>query len=465
MESGAPGAASRATELGAWEMIGRMRGMRPGFFQHGDLYDLEISTKLPIRLAFAGLWCWTDREGRFEWKPRELKLNILPYDDVDFSAILDALASAGFVVPYEVKGRRFGWVPTFTKHQNINPREAASELPEPPADIAGHATDAAMLGGFHIYKKGGDGFVYLALARKAWLIKIGFAERDPQQRVDALSCGSPEPLELVDAIKVPRSKENELHQALAPHRVHGEWYAITPESLAILAASFTEASRVLDASATREGRVTAEVKGSELKGTEEDQQHGGLGAAGAQIEPEPTEAAAAPSEPTLSEIVVSAAKPAPLPAIIGKRTFVAVRDRLASVSAEIMEGTRLRLRKADLRILQAELVFGYWVAKTGHEKSIFDPKRERLLIKHLDANGGDVSEMLYTIDGSLKDDHLQGRKPDSDRKYDGIETIFRDRGQVERLAGLMKAYRESKPHRMVEKYADIMNAGGSDEAK
>jgi hypothetical protein len=73
--------------------MGRIRTIKPEFFKHSGLFDGERETGLPLRLGFAGLWTCCDREGRFKWRPRELKLDALPYDECDFSLVLDALAS------------------------------------------------------------------------------------------------------------------------------------------------------------------------------------------------------------------------------------------------------------------------------------------------------------------------------------------------------------------------------------
>jgi hypothetical protein len=111
----------------------RIRTVKPGFFLNEELADLEHETGLPVRVAFVGLWCAADREGRFEWRPRRLKAAVLPYDDVDFSRVLDALATRGFLVRYASQGREYGSIPTFTEHQIVNARESASKLPAPPA--------------------------------------------------------------------------------------------------------------------------------------------------------------------------------------------------------------------------------------------------------------------------------------------------------------------------------------------
>ena len=112
--------------------MGRIRSIKPDFFIHEGLFDLEQETGLPVRVGFAGLWCQADREGRFKWRPRLLKTQVLPYDDVDFSRVLDALATRGFIVRYESNGDDFGWIPSWHEHQIINNREKKSLLPEPP---------------------------------------------------------------------------------------------------------------------------------------------------------------------------------------------------------------------------------------------------------------------------------------------------------------------------------------------
>jgi len=120
--------------------MARIRTIKPEFFRHEELFELEQSTGQPLRLAFISLWTVADRAGRFKWRPRALKLDCLPYDDVDFSRVLDALESRGFVVRYDVEGEQFGWIPSFTKHQIVNNKEARSQLPEPSENNILHAS-------------------------------------------------------------------------------------------------------------------------------------------------------------------------------------------------------------------------------------------------------------------------------------------------------------------------------------
>ena len=111
--------------------MARIRTVKPSFFSHYELYQLEIETKLPLRVAYSGLWTQCDREGRFKWSAPELKLGCLPYDEIDFSRVLDALWTRGFIEKYACSGREYGYVPSFLAHQVINNRESDSVLPEP----------------------------------------------------------------------------------------------------------------------------------------------------------------------------------------------------------------------------------------------------------------------------------------------------------------------------------------------
>jgi hypothetical protein len=115
--------------------MGRIRTIKPEFFKHSELFDAEQETGLPLRLAYAGLWTCCDREGRFKWRPRELKLDVLPFDECDFSRVLDALATRGFLVKYTSptdEKELFGYIPSWKKHQFINNKEPKTQIPEPP---------------------------------------------------------------------------------------------------------------------------------------------------------------------------------------------------------------------------------------------------------------------------------------------------------------------------------------------
>lgn len=128
----------------------RQRMVKPQFFTHYELFEAEQQSGLPLRLAYEGLWCVADREGRFEWKPPVLKLDILPYDTVDFAAVLAALERAGFLRSYIVGDRKYGVIPTFSRHQTPHVKEQPSRLPGPPeANGNGHSTSTVQAPDMH----------------------------------------------------------------------------------------------------------------------------------------------------------------------------------------------------------------------------------------------------------------------------------------------------------------------------
>ena len=110
--------------------MSRIRTIKPELFRHEALFDAERASGLPLRLIFMGLLTCCDKEGRFKWRPRQLKLDILPYDDgIYFTEALDVLVKRGFIFHYEVNQEQYGCIPTWHKHQCVNNKEKESTLP------------------------------------------------------------------------------------------------------------------------------------------------------------------------------------------------------------------------------------------------------------------------------------------------------------------------------------------------
>lgn len=109
--------------------MARIRTIKPELAAHEGMFDAEVQTGLPLRFAWCMLFTVADRDGRFMWRVRTLKAQILPHDELDFSRVLDAWLTRGFIRKYRVGEDWYGWIPTFTKHQVINHRESASSLP------------------------------------------------------------------------------------------------------------------------------------------------------------------------------------------------------------------------------------------------------------------------------------------------------------------------------------------------
>jgi hypothetical protein len=113
--------------------MARIRYLKPEFFTDEDLADLQPIT----RIAFAGLWCYADKAGRMEDRPKYLKAMIFPYDNVDIEKQLTILATPKqngrpFIQRYCINGSRLIQILSWNKHQKPHHTEKDSVIPEAP---------------------------------------------------------------------------------------------------------------------------------------------------------------------------------------------------------------------------------------------------------------------------------------------------------------------------------------------
>lgn len=102
----------------------RIRSLKPGFFKNEHLCELSPWH----RLCYEGLWLCADRDGRIEDRPKRLKAEIFPYDDLDMNSLLWDLMRAGFIVRYTAPNLQpLLWIPSWDSHQFPRSDEAASK--------------------------------------------------------------------------------------------------------------------------------------------------------------------------------------------------------------------------------------------------------------------------------------------------------------------------------------------------
>lgn len=65
----------------------KIRGVHPEFWTDEDIVELT----LPARLLFIGLWNFACDNGHLDDKPKQIKMRVMPSDDVDVDALLDEL--------------------------------------------------------------------------------------------------------------------------------------------------------------------------------------------------------------------------------------------------------------------------------------------------------------------------------------------------------------------------------------
>ena len=108
--------------------MARARNIKPAFFTNDELPELQ-----PLaRLLFIGLWTVADFKGCFEYKPKRLKVQLLPYDNCDIEQLVSDLDKSGFIAIYSVHDQQYGKVLNFNKHQNPhkNEKEKGSDIPD-----------------------------------------------------------------------------------------------------------------------------------------------------------------------------------------------------------------------------------------------------------------------------------------------------------------------------------------------
>lgn len=107
--------------------MARARNIKPGFFKNPELVELPFAT----RLLYIGLWTLADRDGYLEDRPKRIRMEIFPADDVDVEQGLSDLAKHGFIYRYTVDGNGYLHISKFLEHQHPHHAEKPSSIPRP----------------------------------------------------------------------------------------------------------------------------------------------------------------------------------------------------------------------------------------------------------------------------------------------------------------------------------------------
>jgi len=102
--------------------MARARNIKPSICSNEDLADLSPYA----RLAFIYSWMFADYRGVLEFRPGRLKINLLPFDDVDIEGLFRSLEQSGFCRIFEVGGTRYLKLLKFVEHQNPHKKERES---------------------------------------------------------------------------------------------------------------------------------------------------------------------------------------------------------------------------------------------------------------------------------------------------------------------------------------------------
>jgi HNH endonuclease len=93
--------------------MARIRSIHPGQWTDEDFVGLSPFA----RLLTIGLRNEADDQGVFEWKPRLLKMRLMPADDVSVEELLEEIERANQVRRFKVAGREYGAIRNFGRWQ------------------------------------------------------------------------------------------------------------------------------------------------------------------------------------------------------------------------------------------------------------------------------------------------------------------------------------------------------------
>ena len=107
--------------------MARIRTIKPDFWTDEKIVELS-----PLaRLLFIGLWNFADDDGRMPYSTTRIKLQILPADAADISALLGEIRGKSLIDVYVVDAKEYLHICQFSKHQKIDKR-TPSKHPNPP---------------------------------------------------------------------------------------------------------------------------------------------------------------------------------------------------------------------------------------------------------------------------------------------------------------------------------------------
>jgi hypothetical protein len=224
--------------------MARIRTIKPEFW-----IDEQLTECSPwARLLFIGLWNFADDQGYVDDKPKRIKAQVFPNDDLDVSPLLEELVSRGRLVRYDSPVGPVLHIRTWTKHQRVDkagkarfeetsltPREdsrpttAVGEVV--PASLATEGKGSGSSKGsgrdLEVPPSAGDSLPLPAdsVTRRSKRITDAYTAVEPMSKWPAVN-GI-----VIRAIKVGRWRDEEIHSALL--RLAAEGRPVTVESLRV----------------------------------------------------------------------------------------------------------------------------------------------------------------------------------------------------------------------------------------
>jgi len=237
--------------------LARIRSIKPEFWIDEKVVELSSWA----RLLFIGLWSFADDQGYVDDKPRRIKMQIFPNDDLDVDVLLDELFARGMLDPFTSPVGPVFRIRNWTRHQKVDraatprfdeaslisrehstsPRESSPASVETPQN--GHSTspregslasvDAEGKGsGRDLEGKGSTATTSLpalpadaSITQRSKTITDAYAAVQPMCRWPAVNGV------VIKAIKANRYADDEIHAAL--QRLAADGRSVTIETLRV----------------------------------------------------------------------------------------------------------------------------------------------------------------------------------------------------------------------------------------
>lgn len=398
--------------------VPRIRAVKPEYFTHVGLYDAEVDYRLPLRSAFLGLVTCCDREGRFRWQPRRLKLYTVPYDPVDMIDVLNALIERGFIIKYEHQGQWYGAIPSFLRHQKITGFEIESILPGPPDSISFQANASSINldvnRHYPVYEYQDENVENLESKKEK-------SEPDFQKKSIEMSS-----LETNFRCQLEGSSSKKPAQDSENPSENGEHLALKNECLDVnfyktkIETSSDNASDLLFCASSNNQVPKKHNKNNEVS----------------------INLACTKSEDCMDNFIEKNVNSSHARGKEGKGMEGKGIER-KGIEGNGSEGKgREREREEQNNIVESSIrprfevnpiqsIFEHWKRVMNHPQARLDPKRKKLITKALKL-GYDTEQLCQAIEGCSLTPHNMGDN-DRSQRFDGLHVILRDADQIDRF--------------------------------
>ncbi|MEA2914462.1 MAG: hypothetical protein QOJ15_6543 [Bradyrhizobium sp.] len=112
--------------------MARIRSVHPGLFKDEAFMELSMAA----RVLVIGIWTLADDHGVFEWKPRLIRAEVFPSDNVEIEPLLDELIAQHCIQRFNNSGRTYAVIRNFCLYQR--PRMPSYRHPFP-RDVSNYA--------------------------------------------------------------------------------------------------------------------------------------------------------------------------------------------------------------------------------------------------------------------------------------------------------------------------------------